>query len=69
MVHSKNNDPNLVVYTSTFLFLFNDVLTGLPSVVIGIVGYITIVLTIGSFSVLAGAFSIDNHDTHCRENY
>ncbi len=38
--------------------LFNDVLTGLPSVVIGIVGYITIVLTIGSFSVLAGAFSL-----------
>jgi phosphate transport system permease protein len=30
----------------------------LPSVVIGIVGYITIVLTIGSFSVLAGAFSL-----------
>ena len=38
--------------------LFNDVLTGLPSVVIGIVGYITIVLAIGSFSVLAGAFSL-----------
>jgi phosphate transport system permease protein len=38
--------------------LFNDVLTGLPSVVIGIVGYIAIVLTIGSFSVLAGAFSL-----------
>jgi phosphate transport system permease protein len=38
--------------------LFNDVLTGLPSVVIGIVGYITIVLMIGSFSVLAGAFSL-----------
>jgi phosphate transport system permease protein len=30
----------------------------LPSVVIGIVGYITIVLAIGSFSVLAGAFSL-----------
>jgi phosphate transport system permease protein len=38
--------------------LFNDVLTGLPSVVIGIVGYITIVITIGSFSVLAGAISL-----------
>ena len=38
--------------------LFNDVLTGLPSVVIGIVGYITIVLTLGSFSVFAGAFSL-----------
>jgi phosphate transport system permease protein len=38
--------------------LFNDVLTGLPSVVIGIVGYITIVLAVGSFSALAGAFSL-----------
>ena len=49
--------------SSTWFFphsvrLFNDVLTGLPSVVIGIVGYITIVVTIGSFSVLAGAFSL-----------
>ena len=39
-----------------FLRLFNDVLTGIPSVVIGIVGYITIVLTLGSFSIVAGAF-------------
>ncbi len=39
-----------------FLRLFNDVMTGIPSVVIGIVGYITIVLTLGSFSVIAGAF-------------
>ena len=39
-----------------FLRLFNDVLTGIPSVVIGIVGYITIVLTLGSFSIIAGAF-------------
>ncbi len=39
-----------------FLRLFNDVMTGIPSVVIGIVGYITIVLTLGSFSVSAGAF-------------
>jgi phosphate transport system permease protein len=38
--------------------LFSDVLTGLPSVVIGIVGYLTIVITTGSFSVLAGAFSL-----------
>lgn len=37
---------------------FNDVLTGLPSIVIGIVGYIVIVLSIGSFSVLAGAISL-----------
>lgn len=39
-----------------FLRLFNDVLTGIPSVVIGIAGYITIVLTLGSFSIFAGAF-------------
>jgi phosphate transport system permease protein len=37
---------------------FNDVLTGLPSIVIGIVGYVLIVLTLGSFSVLAGALSL-----------
>lgn len=37
---------------------FNDVLTGLPSIVIGIVGYVTIVLTTGSFSVMAGALSL-----------
>jgi phosphate transport system permease protein len=42
----------------TAVRLFNDVLTGLPSVVIGIVGYLTIVLALGSFSVLAGAFSL-----------
>jgi phosphate transport system permease protein len=39
-----------------FLRLFNDVMAGIPSVVIGIVGYITIVLTLGSFSIIAGAF-------------
>ena len=43
--------PNLVRF-------FNDVLTGLPSIVIGIVGYIVIVLSIGSFSVLAGSISL-----------
>ena len=37
---------------------FNDVLTGLPSIVIGIVGYVLIVLALGSFSVLAGALSL-----------
>jgi phosphate transport system permease protein len=37
---------------------FNDVLTGLPSIVLGIVGYIVIVLAIGSFSVLAGSFAL-----------
>jgi phosphate transport system permease protein len=41
-----------------FLRLFNDVMTGIPSVVIGIVGYITIVLTLGSFSIIAGAFAL-----------
>ena len=35
---------------------FSDVLTGLPSIVLGIVGYIVVVLTIGSFSVWAGSF-------------
>jgi phosphate transport system permease protein len=39
-----------------FLRLFNDVLTGIPSIVIGIAVYITLVLTLGSFSILAGAF-------------
>ncbi len=41
-----------------FLRLFNDVLTGIPSVVIGIVGYVLIVITLGSFSVFAGAFAL-----------
>ncbi|HET9773402.1 MAG TPA: phosphate ABC transporter permease PstA [Nitrososphaeraceae archaeon] len=37
---------------------FSDVLTGLPSIIVGIVGYVLIVLAIGSFSVIAGAFSL-----------
>ena len=41
-----------------FVRLFNDVMTGIPSVVIGIVGYITIVITLGSFSIVAGAFAL-----------
>jgi phosphate transport system permease protein len=45
-------------FFSAAVRLFNDVLTGLPSVVIGIVGYVAIVLAVGSFSVLAGAFSL-----------
>ena len=36
----------------------NDVLTGLPSIIVGIVAFVTIVLTIGSFSVWAGAFAL-----------
>jgi phosphate transport system permease protein len=36
----------------------NDVLTGLPSIVLGIVGYIVVVLAIGSFSVWAGSFAL-----------
>jgi phosphate transport system permease protein len=43
--------PNMVRF-------FNDVLTGLPSIVIGIVGYVVIVLALGSFSVLAGSISL-----------
>lgn len=45
------------VFASSVRF-FNDVLTGLPSIVIGIVGYVIIVLSIGSFSVFAGAVSL-----------
>ena len=37
---------------------FNEVMTGLPSVVMGIVGYILMVINLGSFSVWAGAFSL-----------
>lgn len=50
--YSKNNK-----FSSIVRFL-NDVLTGLPSIVIGIVGYVTLVLAIGSYSVIAGAFSL-----------
>jgi phosphate transport system permease protein len=45
------------IFPSSVRF-FNDVLVGLPSIVIGIVGYVVLVLTIGSFSVLAGAFAL-----------
>ena len=45
------------IFPSSVRF-FNDVLVGLPSIVIGIVGYIVFVLTIGSFSVWAGAFAL-----------
>ncbi|HVX03120.1 MAG TPA: phosphate ABC transporter permease PstA [Nitrososphaera sp.] len=37
---------------------FNNVMTGLPSIVIGIVGYTVLVLTIGSFNITAGAVAL-----------
>lgn len=37
---------------------FNNVMTGLPSIVIGIVGYIVLVLTVGSFNIMAGAVAL-----------
>ena len=37
---------------------FNNVMTGLPSIVIGIVGYIALVLTVGSFNIMAGAVAL-----------
>lgn len=41
-----------------FVRFFNNVMTGLPSIVLGIVGYIVLVLTIGSFNVTAGAVAL-----------
>jgi phosphate transport system permease protein len=37
---------------------FNSVMTGLPSIVVGIVGYITLVVTIGYFNITAGAVAL-----------
>jgi phosphate transport system permease protein len=37
---------------------FNNVMTGMPSIVIGIVGYIVLVITIGSFNITAGAVAL-----------
>jgi len=37
---------------------FNDVLTEFPSIVVGIFAYILVVLTIGSFSAIAGAAAL-----------
>jgi phosphate transport system permease protein len=37
---------------------FNNVMTGLPSIVIGIVGFITLVVTIGYFNITAGAVAL-----------
>jgi phosphate transport system permease protein len=42
----------------TLVRFFNDVMTGLPSIVMGIVGYVTLVLLLGSFSLWAGAFAL-----------
>lgn len=36
----------------------NNVMTGLPSIVVGIVGYIILVLPIGSFNMMAGALAL-----------
>ncbi|HXV46585.1 MAG TPA: phosphate ABC transporter permease PstA [Nitrososphaera sp.] len=36
----------------------NNVMTGLPSIVVGIVGYIILVVTLGSFNVMAGAIAL-----------
>jgi phosphate transport system permease protein len=37
---------------------FNNVMTGMPSIVIGIVGYVVLVLTIGSYNITAGAVAL-----------
>ncbi len=37
---------------------FNNVMTGVPSIVIGIVGYVVLVLTIGPFNITAGAVAL-----------
>lgn len=37
---------------------FNNVMTGMPSIVIGIVGFIALVATIGYFNVTAGAIAL-----------
>src|ERR671931_312642 len=37
---------------------FNNVMTGMPSIVIGIVGYVTLVVTIGYFNITAGAVAL-----------
>lgn len=41
-----------------FVRFFNNVMTGLPSIVLGIVGYMVLVLTVGSFNVTAGAVAL-----------
>jgi phosphate transport system permease protein len=55
---AKGRRERAISFFANTIRLFNDVLTGLPSIVIGIVGYVTIVLAINSFSVWAGAFAL-----------
>ncbi len=45
------------IFPSSVRF-FNDVLVGLPSIVLGVVAYVTLVIALGSFSVWAGAFAL-----------
>lgn len=40
------------------LRLVNDILTGMPSIVIGLLGFLAVVLVMGTFSVIAGAFAL-----------
>jgi phosphate transport system permease protein len=54
----KGAKQRAINFFATTIRLFNDVLTGLPSIVIGIVGYVAIVLALNSFSVWAGAFAL-----------
>src|SRR5262245_28058745 len=42
----------------TTLRLVNDVLTGMPSIVVGLLAFLTLVLALGTFSILAGAFAL-----------
>ncbi|MCI0561024.1 MAG: phosphate ABC transporter permease PstA, partial [Nitrososphaera sp.] len=37
---------------------FNNVMTGMPSIVIGIVGYVVLVITLGPFNITAGAVAL-----------
>jgi phosphate transport system permease protein len=54
----KGPKQRAISFFANTIRLFNDVLTGLPSIVIGIVGYVAIVLALNSFSVWAGAFAL-----------
>jgi phosphate transport system permease protein len=43
---------------SRLVRFFNNVMTGLPSIVIGIVGYVILVVPLGGFNVTAGAVAL-----------